>query len=175
MGVVAKVHADSGAGRVHPNVPGNSIGRFLRAENMIVKESLPNRRMSLPLDMKSAGLLNRFHELRKVAERLKALHQEMDVVRHKAVGVNCKRLTSRFCGEREKKIGARFRVKKYLSALETAEGNKVASTTQIIWAGKANWPAREWHGKNEGFGFGRPLVTTYYYVYDIHTRMKMAT
>jgi len=129
MGITAKVCANPGADRVHPDVPGNGIRRFVRAENVIEEESLPNRRMRLPLDMKPAGLLHGFHELRKVAQRIEALHQKMDVVRHEAVRMDGKRLLSRLCGESREKVGAQIRIKKELFPLETAEGNKVASRT----------------------------------------------
>ena len=77
------------------------------------------------------------------------MQQEVDVVRHEAVSMNGKRLVGRFYGESRKKAGTEFRDKKYLFPLETAGGNKVASTTHIIRAGKANWPARKRHVKNE--------------------------
>jgi hypothetical protein len=76
----------------------------------------------------------------------------MHVVRHEAVSRHGKCLAGGLCSEIRKKGGAQIMVEKILLPLETAEGNKVETATQIIWMGEANWPARERHGKKGGLG-----------------------
>ena len=89
LGTLAQVCAN----RVHPDVPGDSVGRIVVPENVIVEFLLPESFAGLSLESDGRVPFHDAHELKRVALRLETLRKQVYVIGHQTVRVHRKKVS----------------------------------------------------------------------------------
>ncbi|MCU1243501.1 MAG: hypothetical protein JWO71_4227 [Candidatus Acidoferrum typicum] len=85
---ILRVGGIGGADWIHPDVPGNVVGRVVAAEDVVVEFFLPERLSCFSLERYGCFGSKSLYELEEIAGLLEPLSEEMNVIGHQTEGVN---------------------------------------------------------------------------------------
>lgn len=88
MGIFAWIRAQARADGIHPDVSSNGIGRFARAQNVIVEFFLPEKAIRIFPERQGACVFHVFDEGEQIRSGFQAGDKAVQVIGHDAVGMD---------------------------------------------------------------------------------------
>jgi hypothetical protein len=131
--------------RIPPDVMRQVFGRIGVAENMIVVAHLPKPLASALPERKSRARFENAHEFGEVRRATRALHQQVQMIGHKAVGMGGKIVSPRTVKQRVAHHLRSRRGRQIGPAQIATNGDEVRFGAKVILRGQAGLFSRKWH------------------------------
>lgn len=112
---------------------------------MIVVFELPQRSSGSASILEFGSLLELVGEIEQAALRRKTFAEKMHVVRHEAIGVNCKGESIGHLRQNCYEASHNFRIRQERPAMLTTNCEEVRSLTNIVVSGEPDILANNWH------------------------------